>query len=58
MGKKSKENKTNVMRILDKAKISYEARSYEDTDVEDSHYYGATVARSLGEDPKIGRAHV
>lgn len=52
MGKKSKENKTNVMRILDKAKISYEARSYEDTDVEDSHYYGATVARSLGEDPK------
>lgn len=51
MGRKSKEKetKTNVMRILDKAGISYIAKSYEHRD--DEPFDGASVARSLGEDP-------
>ena len=51
MGRKSKEKetKTNVMRILDKAGISYIAKSYEHRD--DEPFDGASVARSHGEDP-------
>lgn len=52
MGKKKtkdKSDKTNVMRILDKAKIPYEAFYYEHRD--DIPFDGAAVARSMGEDP-------
>ena len=51
MGRKSKEKETkpNVMRMLDKAGISYIAKSYEHRD--DEPFDGASVARSLGEDP-------
>ncbi len=49
--KKNKEVKTNVMRILDKAKIPYEERTYEHND--DEPFDGETVARKLGEDPSM-----
>ena len=52
MGKKKtkdKSDKTNVMRILDKAKIPYEAFYYEHRD--DIPFDGAAVARSMGEAP-------
>ena len=42
----SKEDKTNVMRLLDQAKIPYTPHSY-DPNVTD----GMTIARLLGEDP-------
>lgn len=45
MGKK--EDKTNVMRALDRAKISYEHREYEP----DSTLSGAEIAEMLGENP-------
>ncbi len=52
MGKKSKDKevKTNVMRILDKAKIPYETQMYAHNDEEP--FDGLTVAQKLGEDPK------
>lgn len=43
-----KEQKTNVMRILDQKKIPYEARYYEHGD---EAVDGVTVAQSLGQDP-------
>lgn len=46
MGKK--EDKTNVMRVLDKAKISYISRKY----TPDSSKTGTEIAKMLGEDPK------
>ena len=45
---KKKEEKTNVMRILDQKKIPYTAHAYEHGDVAPD---GVTVARSLGQDP-------
>ena len=44
----SKEKKTNVMRILDKAKIPYIARSYEHNNLSGTH-----AAAALGYDPAI-----
>lgn len=46
MGKK--EDKTNVMRTLDRAKIKYEHREYEP----DATLSGAEIAAMLGEDPE------
>lgn len=46
MGKK--EDKTNVMRTLDRAKIKYEHREYEP----DATLSGAEIAALLGEDPE------
>ena len=46
----SKEKKTNVMRILDKAKIPYIARSYE---YKESNLSGTHAAAALGYDPAI-----
>jgi Cys-tRNA(Pro)/Cys-tRNA(Cys) deacylase len=43
-----KEQKTNVMRILDQKKIPYEAKYYAHGD---EAVDGVTVARSLGQDP-------
>lgn len=43
-----KEEKTNVMRVLDGKKISYESRSYEP----DAGLSGEEIAGILGEDPK------
>lgn len=45
-----KEKKTNVMRILDKAKIPYTARSYE---YEESNLSGTHAAAALGYDPAM-----
>ena len=45
MGKK--EDKTNVMRVLDSLKLPYAHREYE----KDSKLTGADIARSLGENP-------
>lgn len=45
MGKK--DDKTNVMRCLDKFKVAYDSRKYEP----DSTLTGAEIARSLGENP-------
>ena len=45
MGKK--EDKTNVMRVLDSLKLPYEHFEYENN----SKLTGADIARSLGEDP-------
>ena len=42
------ENKTNVMRMLDKAKVKYNHYSYADTDA----ISGTEVAAVLGQDPK------
>lgn len=46
--KRMKEQKTNVMRILDQKKIPYQARHYPHGD---EAVDGVTVARSLGQDP-------
>ncbi|MCD7754540.1 MAG: Cys-tRNA(Pro) deacylase [Clostridiales bacterium] len=46
---KSKPEKTNVMRILDREKIPYQVRTYPHGD---SAVDGAEVARLLGEDPE------
>ena len=40
--------KTNVMRMLDKAKIEYTTKEYE---VDESDLSGVHVARSVGMDP-------
>ena len=62
---KQKEEKTNVMRVLDQKKISYTAHTYPSGDAAPG---GVTVAQMLGQDPaavfktlvakEIGRAHV
>lgn len=52
---KQKEEKTNVMRILDRAKIPYTARFYqEEQGPEGTREYGVHVARALGQDPRRG----
>ena len=43
---KAKENKTNAMRVLDRAKIPYETYSYEH---EDGKIDGVSVAKKLGQ---------
>ena len=48
---KSKEEKTNVMRVLDQKKIAYSAHSYPHE--EGVAVDGVTVARSMGFDPAI-----
>lgn len=45
-----KEKKTNVMRILDKANISYKAKSYE---YEINDLSGVHAAEALGYDPDM-----
>ena len=47
---KAKEEKTNVMRVLDQKKIPYTPHAYPHGDGEAPD--GATVARSLGQDPE------
>lgn len=52
---KAKEEKTNVCRILDRAKIPYTVRSYqEDQGPEGTREYGVHIARALGQDPGRG----
>ena len=52
---KHKEEKTNVMRILDQKKIPYTARFYEeDQGPEGTRAYGVHVAQALGQDPRRG----
>ena len=49
---KKKEEKTNVMRILDQKKIPYTAHFYDETESpEGTSEYGVHVARALGQDP-------
>ena len=50
MSKNKKQQKTNVMRILSRAKIPYEAHFY---DTDDGDLSGTTVARNLGEDQDL-----
>lgn len=49
MSKHEKVQKTNAMRELDRAGISYEVREFEETDV--SRGVGMRIAEQLGEDP-------
>ncbi len=52
---KQKEDKTNVMRILDQKKIPYTARFYEESEgPEGTREYGVHVAEALGQDPRRG----
>ena len=52
---KRKEEKTNVMRILDQRKIPYTARFYEGEGApEGTREYGLHVAEVLGQDPRRG----
>lgn len=52
---KKKEEKTNVMRILDQKKIPYTAHFYEEGEgPENTREYGIHVARALGQDPARG----
>lgn len=52
---KHKEEKTNVMRILDQKKIPYTARFYEEGEgPEGTREYGIHVAQALGQDPARG----
>ena len=52
---KKKEEKTNVMRILDQKKIPYTARFYEDGQgPEGTREYGVHIAETLGQDPARG----
>lgn len=52
---KHKEEKTNVMRILDQKKIPYTARFYEDSQgTQGTREYGVHVAQALGRDPARG----
>lgn len=49
---KKKEEKTNVMRILDQKKIPYTAHFYEEGEgPEGTREYGVHVAQALGQDP-------
>ena len=49
MSKREKVQKTNAMRELDRAGISYEVREFEEIDV--SRGVGMRIAEQLGEDP-------
>ena len=49
MGKNNKEEKTNVMRLLDQAGISYKEHCYLDSDA----VSGVDVAKALNEDPDM-----
>ena len=52
---KHKEEKTNVMGVLDQRKIPYTARFYEDGEgPEGTREYGVHVAQALGQDPRRG----
>ena len=52
---KHKEEKTNVMRVLDQRKIPYTARFYEDGEgPEGTRENGVHVAQALGQDPRRG----
>lgn len=52
---KHKEEKTNVMRILEQKKIPYTARFYEEEEgPEGTREYGVHVAQALGQDPARG----
>ena len=52
---KNKEEKTNVMRILDQKKIPYTARFYEESEgPEGTREYGVHIAQTLGQDPARG----
>lgn len=44
----AKENKTNAMRMLDRAKISYDVFSY---DASDGHIDGISIAQKLNQNP-------
>lgn len=44
-----KKEKTNAMRMLDRAKVDYEFFTY---DASDGHIDGASVARKMGQNPK------
>ena len=48
---KKKDEKTNVMRILDQKEIPYTAHFYEGTDPINTSTYGVSVAETLGQDP-------
>jgi ybaK/ebsC protein len=49
---KKKEEKTNVMRILEQKKIPYTAHFYEESEgPEGTSEYGVHIARALGQDP-------
>ena len=50
---KKKDEKTNVMRILDQKKIPYTPHFYEEEEgPEGTRDYGVHVAQALGQDPK------
>ncbi len=52
---KKKEEKTNVMRILDQRRIPYTARFYDDSEgPEGTREYGVRIAQALGQDPRRG----
>ena len=52
---KQKQEKTNVMRVLDQKKIPYTARFYEEgAGPEGTREYGLHVAQALGQDPCRG----
>ncbi len=51
MAKKNKTTKTNAMRALDEANISYQTREYECHDTNERDL-GSKIARELGEDPE------
>ena len=48
---KNKEDKTNVMRILDQKKIPYSAHFYEGESPDHTRTYGLHVAEAIGQDP-------
>ena len=48
---KKKDEKTNVMRILDQKKIPYTANFYEGADPSNTSTYGVHVAETLGREP-------
>ena len=49
---KKKDEKTNVMRILDQKEIPYTAHFYEGTDPNNTSTYGVHVAETLGQNPE------
>lgn len=52
---KQKQEKTNVMRILDQKKIPYTAHFYDESQgPEGTREYGVHVAAALGQDPARG----
>jgi len=49
---KKKEEKTNVMRILEQKKVPYHAHYYEESEgPEETREYGVHIAQALGQDP-------